>query len=326
MASRKVKKTGTKAKKLPPFPALHLVTAQWALCFACLYAAVAFRAINHPCRHGDRASSYRRGQRPGHLRRAGHGPARLPGPPHRRRGGSLATTVPVQAVLFDIDGTLCDSDPLHHVAFQELLLEIGYNNGVPIDDEFFIKNIAGRSDAEAAQNLFPDWELEKGLKFLEEKDAKYRSLAKERLEPVKGLGKVVQWVKDHGYKRAAVTNAPRINAELMISLLGLSDFFQAIIIGGECEQPKPAPYPYLKALKELQVSAEHTFIFEDSASGIRAGVAAGMPVVAVATRNPEKSLLEAGASLLIKDYEDPKLWAALEEIDREEAKLKKASA
>uniref|UniRef100_A0A0E0IJD0 Uncharacterized protein n=1 Tax=Oryza nivara TaxID=4536 RepID=A0A0E0IJD0_ORYNI len=170
----------------------------------------------------------------------------------------LASSVPIEAVLFDIDGTLCDSDPLHH---------IGYNNGVPIDEEFFINNIAGRSDVEAAQNLFPDWPLEKGLKFLEDKEAKYRSLAKERLEPVKGLAKVVQWVKDHGYKRAA-----------------------------------------------------------DSASGTRAGVAAGIPVVAVATRNPEKSLLDAGATLIIKDYEDPKLWSALEEIDREEAKLKKADA
>jgi len=41
---------------------------------------------------------------------------------------SLATTVPVQAVLFDIDGTLCDSDPLHHAAFQELLLEVWFLN------------------------------------------------------------------------------------------------------------------------------------------------------------------------------------------------------
>ena len=90
----------------------------------------------------------------------------------------------------------------------------------------------------------------------------YCSLAMERLEPVNGLGKVVQWVKDHGYKRAAVTNAPRINAELMLKLLGLSDFFQAVIVGGECEKPKPAPFPYLKALKELDVSAAHTFIFE----------------------------------------------------------------
>lgn len=47
-----------------------------------------------------------------------------------------------------------------------------------------------------------------------------------------------------------------------------------------------------------------------------------MPVVAVATRNPENSLVEAGAALIIKDYKDPKLWAALEEIDRKEAKLK----
>jgi hypothetical protein len=43
---------------------------------------------------------------------------------------SLATTVPVQAVLFDIDGTLCDSDPLHHLAFQELLLEVRWNGWI----------------------------------------------------------------------------------------------------------------------------------------------------------------------------------------------------
>ncbi|XP_037424991.1 haloacid dehalogenase-like hydrolase domain-containing protein Sgpp [Triticum dicoccoides] len=148
----------------------------------------------------------------------------------------------------------------------------------------------------------------------------------ERLEPVKGLSKVVQWVKDHRYKHDAVTNAPRINAELMIKLLGLSDFVQAVIVGGECEKPKPAPFLYLKALKELEVSATHTFIFKDSASGTRAGVAAGMPVIAVLTRNPEKSLQEARVASIISDYEDQKLWNALEEIDREEAKLKNGGA
>ena len=51
-----------------------------------------------------------------------------------------------------------------------------------------------------------------------------------------------------------------------------------------------------------------------------------MPVVAVLTRNPEKSLEEAGAALIVKDYADPKLWSALEEIDAEEAKLKKGGA
>ncbi|KAJ4733069.1 Haloacid dehalogenase-like hydrolase domain-containing protein Sgpp [Rhynchospora pubera] len=112
----------------------------------------------------------------------------------------------------------------------------------------------------------------------------------------------------------------------MISKLGLSDFFQAVIIGSECERSKPSPDPYLKALKELNVSPDHTFIFEDSPAGIRAGVAAGIPVIGLATRNPENSLLEAGATFLIKDYSDPKLWSALQELESAEAKLKEKNA
>lgn len=56
--------------------------------------------------------------------------------------------------------------------------------------------------------------------------------------------------------------------------------------------------------------------FQDSVSGITAGVAAGMPVVGLTTRNPEHLLKTAKPALLIKDYADPQLWAALEEIDR----------
>lgn len=63
-------------------------------------------------------------------------------------------------------------------------------------------------------------------------------------------------------KRAAVTNAPRLNAELMISILGLSDFFECVILGDDCERAKPFPDPYLKALEVLKVSKDHTFICE----------------------------------------------------------------
>lgn len=87
-------------------------------------------------------------------------------------------------------------------------------------------------------------------------------IAKEKLKAVNGLYKVTKWVEDHGLKRAAVTNAPRENAELMISLLGLTDFFQALILGDDCERAKPFPDPYLKALDVLKVSKEHTFVFE----------------------------------------------------------------
>ena len=82
------------------------------------------------------------------------------------------------------------------------------------------------------------------------------------MKPLNGLDKVRKWIEDRGLKRAAVTNAPRPNAELMVSALGLSDFFDTVVIGGECEHAKPYPDPYLKALDVLKASKEHSFIFE----------------------------------------------------------------
>jgi len=87
-------------------------------------------------------------------------------------------------------------------------------------------------------------------------------LAAEQLKPLNGLDKVRKWIENRGLKRAAVTNAPRANAELMINVLGLSDFFDAVIIGGECEHAKPHPDPYLKGLEALKASKDHTFVFE----------------------------------------------------------------
>ncbi|GAB2209392.1 hypothetical protein Droror1_Dr00026605 [Drosera rotundifolia] len=236
---------------------------------------------------------------------------------------SLVKLAPVEAVLFDIDGTLCDSDPLHFIAFREMLQEIGFNGGVPIDEEFFIEYVAGKHNDDIARDLFPD-DFEQGLKFVDDKEEYFRKLAREQLKPVNGLYKVTKWIEERGLKRAAVTNAPRANAELIVSILGLSEFFQAIIVGSECERAKPFPDPYLKGLEAIKASKEHTFIFEDSVSGIKAGVAAGMPVIGITTRNPESLLMEAKPAFLIKDYEDQKLWAALEELEKQANGVKAA--
>uniref|UniRef100_A0A0E0MAZ5 Haloacid dehalogenase-like hydrolase family protein n=1 Tax=Oryza punctata TaxID=4537 RepID=A0A0E0MAZ5_ORYPU len=188
------------------------------------------------------------------------------------------------------------------------------------------------------------------MKFMDDKEALFRKLAPEQLKAVEGLYDLCRWIEDHKLKRAAVTNAPRSNAELMLSLLGLTEFFPVLVIGSECDRAKPFPDPYLKALELIDASPDHTFIFEvhmsfvllftivifsfiinyiyvkivlnmvsilvkDSASGIRAGVAANVPVVGMTTRNPEKVLKDAGASLLIKDFQDPKLLSILEELE-----------
>ncbi|KAK9121573.1 hypothetical protein Syun_019190 [Stephania yunnanensis] len=234
---------------------------------------------------------------------------------HAEERCSLSEISPLEAILFDVDGTLCDSDPIHFDVFREMLPEFGFNGGVPITEEFYVENIAGKHNDEMCSILFPNWDHERAHKFAEEKEARFRKLAPERLVPVDGLYKLRKWIEDRGLKRGAVTNAPRPNTELMISHLGLSDFFQTVVLGSECERAKPFPDPYLKGLQELKASPSHTLVFEDSASGIKAGVAAGLPVIGITTRNPPHTLLEAGATFLIKDYYDPKLWKALEELE-----------
>ncbi|KAI6702360.1 hypothetical protein NL676_011496 [Syzygium grande] len=231
---------------------------------------------------------------------------------------SLVGLAPLEAVLFDIDGTLCDSDPLHYYAFREMLQEIGFNDGVPITEDFFAEHISGKHNEDIAEFLFPD-DTPRGQKFMEDKEDMFRKLASEQLTPVSGLYKLKKWIEDHGLKRAAVTNAPRPNAELMISSLGLTDFFEAVIVGSECERAKPHPEPYLKALDVLKVSREHTLIFEDSVAGITAGVAAGVATIGIMTRNPEHQLMEAKPTFLIESYDDPKLWAALEALEEKGA-------
>ncbi|CAN6697767.1 unnamed protein product [Malus baccata var. baccata] len=216
------------------------------------------------------------------------------------RKSSLACIAPLEAILFDIDGTLCDSDPFHYYAFREMLQEVGFNGGVPITEEFFSEKITGGHNEYLCSILFPDWDIERARQFLVDKEAMFRRLR--------------QWIEKQGLRRAAVTNAPKLNAELILSKLKLTDFFEIVVLGEECIRAKPFPDPYLTALEKLNLSNEHAFIFEDSVSGVKAGVAAGMPVVGLGTRNPEEALINAGASFVIKDFDDPKLWEALEEI------------
>ncbi|KAM2622861.1 hypothetical protein FF1_027875 [Malus domestica] len=230
------------------------------------------------------------------------------------RKSSLACVAPLEAILFDIDGTLCDSDPFHYYAFREMLQEVGFNGGVPITEEFFSEKIAGVHNEYLCSILFPDWDIERARQVLVDKEAMFRRLISEKIEPLKGLPGLRQWIEKQGFRRAAVTNATKLNAELILSKLKLTDFFEIVVLGEECIRAKPFPDPYLTALEKLNLSNEHAFIFEDSVSGVKAGVAARMPVVGLGTRNPEEALINAGASFVIKDFDDPKLWEALEEI------------
>ncbi|KAL3700791.1 hypothetical protein R1sor_018813 [Riccia sorocarpa] len=244
-------------------------------------------------------------------------------------GNNFPSCEEIKAILFDVDGTITDSDPLHFQAFKEIFEQgwaewgqAGFNNGEPMTKEFFLTQISGKLNSVITAEQFPHLDESAREKITEEKEARYRSLAKEHTSEIAGLSKFIEWIKERGLRRAAVSNSPRDNVEQVISALGLDEFFELVVIGHECERPKPFPDPYLKALRFFGVSPEQALIFEDSPAGTKAGAAAGVAVVGLTTGHPEGTLRTAGATLIIKSYEDPALWEKLQGETNSSAKNK----
>jgi len=238
---------------------------------------------------------------------------------------------PLLGILFDIDGTLVNSDPLHFKVFQDLLLQQdGFNDNKPIDELFFRSHIHGRQNALIMEELFPTWSLQRREEWSIHKEDFFRKAASSQVASLKmpGLDRLRTWIQERKTSFsiccAAVTNAPRLNAEAILNGIGygIDDdtdnddggcFFQTLVIGDECEKAKPDPCPYLTACERLDVSAENCIIFEDSPSGATAGVAAGAFVIGVRSGQEESTLLDVGCKLVIEDFEDSKLWECLEE-------------
>jgi beta-phosphoglucomutase-like phosphatase (HAD superfamily) len=105
----------------------------------------------------------------------------------------------------------------------------------------------------------------------------------------------------------AVTNAPRLNAEMLLSGLGIADRFKVLVIGDELPHGKPHPMPYLEGLHAVGAAAAASIAFEDSRSGVRSASSAGIPTIGIRTSLTHADMVDAGAVMSAKDFDDPKL-------------------
>ncbi len=210
------------------------------------------------------------------------------------------------ALLFDLDGTLANTDPFHFQAWQERLR----NEGLEIDDRFYRQHISGRLNPDIVRDLLPHLSPHEGHALATEKEAYFRQLAT-NLTRMPGLTEVLSWSATQGFQQAVVTNAPRENVEFTLTVLDLWDYFPTVIFAAELPLGKPHPAPYQLALEKLRIAPEQALAFEDSASGIRSAIAAGIPTVGVASTHPPVELQTVGASWVIDDFRDRQLWDLL---------------
>ena len=213
----------------------------------------------------------------------------------------------LKAILFDFDGTIANTEPLHYKTWKETLKDYG----VETDPKFYKQHISGRTNPAIIQNLLPQLSPTEAEKVANEKEAKFREMAVS-LQPLTGLLDFIEWVKNQKLQRAVVTNAPPENAEFMLEVLQLKDTFPLVILGGEMTVAKPDPAPYKLCLEKLEISPKEAIVFEDSRSGINSAVGAGIYTVGVSSTHEPESLLEVGASIVINDFSDHKLQQILD--------------
>ncbi len=213
------------------------------------------------------------------------------------------------ALLFDLDGTLVDSDHLHHAAFARILAE----RGEDLSLEDFRSHIVGRPNPAIMAHFFPGEEADHPA-IADRKEALVRASLAESVAPVAGIHPLLDQAERFGIGTAVVTNAPRANAVAMLAAAGLADRLPLLVIGEECRAPKPDPAPYLAAMAALGADPAHSVAFEDSRAGLEAARASGAFVYGLATGLAPDELLQAGAHRAIRDFTDPALRAHLAEL------------
>ena len=213
-----------------------------------------------------------------------------------------------RALLFDLDGTLAETDSLHLPTWVDVLAP----RGVHVDEAFYRENISGRTNTEIIRELLPDLSDDETRDLGAAKEASFRDRTGE-LEPLPGLLNFLSGAKRRSLGVGLVTNAPGKNVEAILPALQVQDFFDAVVLAEEVAAVKPDPAPYREALGRLGVAPEDALAFEDSVSGIASSVGAGIPTVGIATTQEPERLRGAGAFVVVGDFTDGRL---LELVDR----------
>jgi beta-phosphoglucomutase-like phosphatase (HAD superfamily) len=212
----------------------------------------------------------------------------------------------LSAILFDLDGTIVNTDPIHYQAWEQMLASYD----IEINETFYKSRISGGINPEIVKDILPHLSPAEGQKLTDDKEVLFRKLAS-HLKTLSGFSELLTWTDTHNLKRALVTNAPRLNAEFMLEVLQIQNAFDTVILAEDCVAGKPDPAPYQAALNKLGITAEVAIAIEDSPAGIRSAVSAGISTIGVASTHDPKVLLEVGAFIAIPDFTDLQLWTTL---------------
>ncbi|WP_207505686.1 HAD family hydrolase [Telluribacter humicola] len=203
------------------------------------------------------------------------------------------------AVIFDMDGVICHTNPYHSKAFREFFAKRDLS---PTDEEF-AQHMFGKSNSYILSHFLQREVVGEEFKQLEdEKESLFRTIYEPHIEPIGGLLEFIGDLKNNGVKTGVATSAPYANLELIITKLDLRKQMESILASEDVKKHKPDPEVYLTSARNLGVEPKQCVVFEDSYSGVSAALNAGMKVVGVLTSHTREEL--PPCNLYIENYNE----------------------
>ena len=205
----------------------------------------------------------------------------------------------LEAVVFDCDGVLVNSEPLHYKAFQEVLAPLGLGH----DYQAYLDRFVGFDDRDAFICAFKDaglqFEAAALERFMEAKAAALGDLIRRGVPGFPGVIELVEELMEKGIPMAVASGALRDEVTAFVASLGLSAAFTVIVSADEVKKSKPEPETYLLAIERLRlalgrpIDPVNCVAIEDTPAGIDSAGAAGLAVIAVTNSFPATELSEA---------------------------------
>lgn len=214
-------------------------------------------------------------------------------------------------VIFDMDGVLADTGPIHFDSWVKLANEIGKNFTKDLFEETF-----GQISSDIIRKLVgPDIDQRKIKNWANSKEKYYREMVKDKLEPLPGALDLIKSLKDKKLKLAVGSSGPTANVKLLLKTLKIKNFFDCIITGDDVKTGKPAPDVFLAVTKKLKLSPKNCIVVEDAPVGITAAKRAEMKVIALTTTHERSEFLNA--DLIINDLSEIEFNDIIELFNRD---------
>lgn len=183
-----------------------------------------------------------------------------------------------RAVLWDMDGTLIDSEQFHWVSWRNTLA----NEGIAITREQFLSSFGQRNDSIIPRWLGTTATPERIERIANSKEELYRQLVRrDGISPLPGVANWVRRLHREGWLQAIASAAPRANIEAVLEALSATHIFQGIVSAEDVHRGKPDPEVYLAAAARVRVSPDQCIVVEDAAAGVEGARRARMRSIGV---------------------------------------------